>query len=100
MMYQQTTFGCKRTDSSEDTVDTAESYILIIRALAVSMTLKTEKNTFLLDLLAPNDAPPHQVWLQKVPARQSLKKLSLCCNLDLQQRSNFYFYFFDLCSDR
>ena len=65
-MYQQTTFGCKRTDSSEDTVDTAESYILIIRALAVSMTLKTEKNTFLLDLLAPNDAPPHQVWLQNV----------------------------------
>ena len=43
MMYYHTKFGSKRVSSSEDTVET---HILIIRALAVTLTLKIANQSF------------------------------------------------------
>ena len=43
MMYYHTKFGSKRVSSSEDTVET---HILIIRALAVTLTLKIANKSF------------------------------------------------------
>ena len=41
-----------------------------------------------------DDAPPHQVWLQKVPSRQSLKKISLQLGeMELRVGSNIMSHF-------
>ncbi|WP_419632960.1 hypothetical protein, partial [Thiolapillus sp.] len=54
IMYYQTKFCSKRISNLEDTVQ--NSHILIIRALAVTLTLKIANDFFLHDTPAHYDA--------------------------------------------
>ena len=86
IMYYHTKFGNKRTSSSEDTVKT---HILIIRALAVTLTLKIANQSFCMSLkfmmMHQNTKFGNKmlggfegiIWI-------NIDNLTICCDLDLE----------------
>ena len=60
MLYYHTKFGCKWTISLEDVIN--NSHILIIKALAVTLTFKIVNQFFLYDTSPHDNTPPCQVW--------------------------------------
>ena len=68
MMYYPIKYGCKKISRS---VDTLETVIFNYMSPHYDPKLEDSKTVFLHDILAHDDAPPYQVWLQKV---QQLKR--------------------------
>ena len=63
MMYHPIKFGCKKISSSIGMVDTVISDYMSPQC---DPKLEDSKPIVLQDTLAHDDAPPYQVWLQKV----------------------------------
>ena len=86
IMYYQTKFCSKRISSLEDTVQ--NSHILIIRALAVTLTLKIANDFFLHDTPAHYEHHNTEFGNKKIGGLENIiwiniDILTLRCDLDL-----------------
>ena len=78
-MYHPIKCGCKKISSSEDMV---ERVILAYMSHHYDPELEDSKPTFLHNTLAHDDAPPYQVWLQKVPQLRRYFQMNIHWNFE------------------
>ena len=84
MMYRPLKLGCRKISRSVDMVETVISDYMSPHC---DLELEDSKQIFSHDMLAQDDTPSYQVWLQRVPQLPSRWTftgiLNLSCDFDL-----------------